>query len=68
MSYNVRDPEVESKLRELSEHIGARLPEGWGFTLLLFSYGPDGNLFYMSSAEREDVVKVMKEWIARQVQ
>lgn len=68
MSYNVSDPEVEATLRELSQHVGSRLPEGWGFTLLLFSYGPNGNLFYMSSAEREDVINVMKEFIQRNVQ
>lgn len=65
MSYNVRNPEIESKLRELAHRVGDDMPEGWGFALLLFSYGEKGNLFYISSAQRDDIIKVMREWIAR---
>lgn len=64
--FAVRSEEIETKLRELASMIGSQLPEGWGFNLLLFSYGEGGNLFYISSAEREDTIKVMKEFISRQ--
>jgi hypothetical protein len=75
-TYNVRSTEVESALRELATDLHARVPQGFGFTLLLFSYeptglpneGPAGSLFYISTARREDMVRTMKEFIARQVQ
>jgi hypothetical protein len=57
-------------LQALAAHIGAALPNGWGFSLLLFEYGdrPDKSLFYISSAQREDVIAVMHEFIRRQTQ
>lgn len=55
-------------LQALGGQIGAALPEGWGFNLLLFTYGAGGSLFYLSSAEREDVIAVMREFIKRNTQ
>lgn len=69
MSYNVRDPVIEEKLRRISSGIGRQLPQGWGFMLMIFSFNeePEGesDLFYMSSANREDVIRTMKAWIKR---
>ncbi len=64
-AYTIRDPEIEKLLRSLGEFLGNKMPEGWGFNLMLFTYGEGGALFYISSAQREDVIKVMKEWINR---
>lgn len=55
-------------LQDLGGRIGEALPEGWGFNLLLFTYGAGGSLFYISSAERSDVLQVMREFIKRQTQ
>lgn len=67
--YTVPDPlDIQTKLKELAAFIKDDLPEGWGFTLLLFSYGEKGSLFYISSAERADVLNVMREFIRRQTQ
>ena len=71
--YNVRSAEIEAALREIADDIGPNIPDGWGFTLLIFSYGKtglagegkEGAVFYISSAAREDMIKVMKEFIAR---
>lgn len=68
MSYNVRDPEIEAKLKHLARLIKGNLPDDWGFMLMLFSYGENGTTFYISSAQREDVVNVMKEFIQRNTQ
>lgn len=63
--YNIRNPEIEALLRKLGNRIGAKLPKNWGFTLLLFEYGDGKSLFYISSAERDDIIKMMKEFISR---
>jgi hypothetical protein len=68
--YTVPDPlDIQTKLKTLAAFIkDDYLPEGWGFTLLLFSYSEKGSLFYISSAERSDVLNVMREFIRRQTQ
>ena len=60
---HVNDPEMVELLNKLGKKIAAPLPEGIGFVLLLFDYGEGGNLFYISSAEREGIINVMKEFI-----
>ncbi len=70
--YNVRSAEIESALRHIADDIAPIVPDGWGFTLLIFSYGQmglknegaEGSVFYISSADRDDMIKAMKEFIA----
>jgi hypothetical protein len=74
--YNVRHAGVESAMRELANDIKPKVPDGFGFTLMIFSYGKTGlkgegdagSMFYISSAQRQDMVKAMKEFIARNTQ
>lgn len=67
--YTVPDPlDIQARLKEIGGRIGNDLPDGWGFNLLLFTYGEGGNLFYISSADRADVINVMHEFIRRQTQ
>jgi hypothetical protein len=75
-SYNVRSDVIESALRELATQIKPQVPDGFGFTLMIFSYGPTGlakegpagSMFYISSAQREDMIQAMKEFIGRHTQ
>ena len=57
--------QVEFALRETAEFIKAdgRLPIGMGFMLLMFDFGEGGNMFYISDAQRDDVLKAMQEFI-----
>ena len=55
-------------LNDLAAHIGSELPNGWGFNLLLFTFGEGGSLFYIANAERADVHAAMRELIKRQTQ
>lgn len=69
VNYTVPDPlDIQRTLKKLGSLIGDDLPDGWGFNLLLFTYGEGGSLFYISSAQRADVLNVMKEFIKRQTQ
>ena len=67
MSFKVRNPEAEEKLREIGRGLKASMPEGFGFALLIFSYkgAPDGSMFYMSSAERSTMIAAMREFIQK---
>ena len=63
-TFEVRNPEVEEKLRQIGRAVKADMPEGFSFTLLIFSYEP-GSMFYISSAERDGVIAAMREFIAK---
>lgn len=72
-----RDPAVlralEEKARSIAKLVGARVPAGVGFTLLLFDFTPvslpgvrppPGWMTYISSARREDVAQGLIECVA----
>jgi hypothetical protein len=65
-SYEVHHAGAERALREIARLLKDRMPPGYGFTLFIFSYGEHGDLFYVSSAAREDMLKTMKEFIKKQ--
>jgi hypothetical protein len=64
--YQVENPEIERALKTLAGDIDEHCPDGWGFTLFLFSYGKDGSIFYISSAERASMRKTIQEWLAKE--
>jgi hypothetical protein len=66
MAFEVRNPQIESDLKKIGKTIADVLPDGWGFTLFIFSFGEDGNTFYLSNAKREDMLKALVEFIMRQ--
>jgi hypothetical protein len=67
-NYQIRNDEIKATLRQWADKLSDDLPPGWGFTLLLFEFSPGDSLFYISNSQRQDQIKVMKEWIARNTQ
>jgi hypothetical protein len=67
MTFEVRNPEVEAKLKQIGDRLRKAVDEvpGYGFALLIFSYGPNGNMFYTSNAQRQSIINAMREFIAR---
>ena len=63
--FEVRSKEIETLLRRLGNEIKEVCPPGWGFSLLIFEF-QGSSMFYLSRADRGDVVKAMKEFIAKQ--
>lgn len=62
--FYVRDPKAEEALRNVGRKIKDEiLPEGYGFALLVFPFNEEGGMFYMSNAQRGDMIKAMEEWI-----
>ncbi len=55
---------LEKYCRELAKQLKGAVPEGMGFALFLFDEGADGNMAYVGSAKREDMIKVIREWLA----
>jgi hypothetical protein len=56
---------IERAARELGQAIGESLPEGVGFALTLFDFGAGGMLAYVSNAQREDMIRALREQIER---
>jgi hypothetical protein len=52
--------------RELGVLLDKQMPKGVGFMLMVFDFGQKGNLAYISNGVREDVVRVLQEFIAKQ--
>jgi hypothetical protein len=69
-NFNIRNADIEERLREIGKMVKHHTPQGWGFTVLMYDF-PEAQiehpsaLFYISNANREDVIKAMKEFIRR---
>lgn len=67
INYTTADAdEMRPILITCADYIKGELPTGWGFSLLLFTFGEGGSLFYVANAERADVLNAMHEFIRRQ--
>lgn len=65
--YRVPIPEdVRDTMNRLGNLIGHQLPPGWGFALMIYQYGDDGALTWISSAEREGMLKMLQEFMRAQ--
>ncbi len=64
-NFEVSNPEIQAKMKDIGKMISSALPKGWGFSLMIFNYGDKGNMFYISSGKREDMIEAMKEFIER---
>ena len=53
--------EAEEKARVIGRRIKGEMPTGWGFSLVLYSFGEGGAMTYLSSGNREDCIKMFKE-------
>jgi hypothetical protein len=65
MKYEVRNEKVEELLRDLGRKLKDAMPPGYGFSLLMFGFSPNNELFYVSSAQREDMIRTMQEFIQK---
>lgn len=65
-NYEIENAEVEGVLNDIGQKLGETMPKGFGFNLLIFSFGENGSMFYISNAQRQDMIAAMKEFIGKQ--
>lgn len=55
------------ELQAMAKEIDGRLPEGWGFGLIIFEFNrePGGPLLWVSSGTREDMIETMREYVEK---
>lgn len=60
-----REEQANNMLQEIMQEIKNKLPEGMGFTLLVYEFGDkEGRrMLYASNSNREDVMKAMLEFV-----
>ena len=59
-----RNAKVEEMLKGIGRLMKEECPPGWGFAYFLFTYEP-GCFFYTSSSEREDMIKLLEEFLIK---
>ena len=60
--FALRHAEAEAILEKVGTSMKEICPPGWGFSFFLFEYVGE-NFFYISSAEREDIIKLLQEFL-----
>lgn len=63
----VREPleMAENKAGSIGRILAQNMPKGWGFVLLLATYGDGGITTYLSNCERQDIINLMQEMIIK---
>lgn len=56
---------MEEHARGIGQVLKDAMPPGIGFALVLFSFGPDGWLTYLSNGQREDMIKCLEETLQK---
>jgi hypothetical protein len=56
---------LEKIAPELDKALSAAHGQRVGFAVILFEFGPLSTLSYVSNAEREGLIKTMREWLDR---
>ena len=58
---------VKRRMQKIAQKVDEELPNGYGFVVLTFNFGKgiDNEMMYVSNANRQDIVKAMKEWIEK---
>ena len=56
---------VKRKMQTIARKVKEELLDGFGFVVLSFIFDNPGQMMYVSNANREDIVKAMKEWIEK---
>ena len=63
--YEIRNEEMEELLRAIGKNLHNELPGGWGFGLFIFQFRGEG-FFWISDANRADMIRALREFIARE--
>ena len=60
-----REQQANDALQAIAKEIKEKLPESMGFALLAYEFGgaDDRRMMYISNSNREDVLKVMLEFV-----
>ena len=65
--YKYEHKEIEEMLKEMGRTLGAAVkPHNYGFALFLYEFGQGGGMFYIANGARDDVLKMLTEFMDRE--
>lgn len=64
--YEVEDDLMLHLLQTIGSRVAASMPPGIGFGLFIFNLGPEGAMFWISNSQRDDMMKALREFIAKE--
>lgn len=63
----IKDENTREHMQKIASAINEMLPQDWGFFVLAFPFGDaQGRSNYASNGKREDIIRLMKEFLVRQ--
>lgn len=70
-TFEVKNDDIAAKMKEIGGRIHAAINESelkgkMGFALCIFEFAEKGAFFYMSDAQRADMIRVLQEFVDRQ--
>jgi len=67
--YQYKHDAIEATLKDMGRTIGEAVkPHNYGFALFLYEFGEGGGFFYIANGRREDMLKVLGEFMEKQAQ
>lgn len=57
--------ELEAAARQLGRRIKQGVPPGVGFVVVMYDYGPNGHMTFLSSGDRGDTMKMLRELLQK---
>lgn len=61
-----KDAFTRDAMQKIARLIDEELPDGWGFFLMAYPFGEaKGRMNYVANGKRDDVIKLMKEFIEK---
>jgi len=65
--YKFKHDEIEASLKDIGARIATAVkPHNYGFALFLYQFGEGGGVFYIANGERDDIKKLLTEFLERQ--
>jgi hypothetical protein len=66
MKNNDEEESIAARMQGIAQAVDNRLPKGYGFVVFCFKFGapPDFKGDYISNAKREDVVAMLRRFVA----
>jgi len=58
----LKSERVKRNLKKLASMVNMRTPSGWGFCIMIFPFKATNEAQYICSAQREDMIKVLREY------
>jgi hypothetical protein len=55
---------TRDRMQKIARLVDEEIPQGWGFAVLVFPFAErEGRVNYVSNGKRDDVIKIVRQWL-----